>query len=263
MTPARLWSEAEKSRLLESRKRDIRLTWAEFQKRHFPERTINAVQSAYGIYSRAEKEPKQMVAQNKPSPASSMGKKRPITRSGSPESCGDPKKTKTVCGFDDFSEDEDESSNQLFVEEQTFVKAQNSDKRDTTKTTKAVSPPLTDRSSVNNAGMPDLPEDIRIFERIINAFKSQRQTLMDTETKLKEVEGELKALKMSSMIDRGQSQVTVNELTEEVSNLKRELLQVKTEKEDMTPDKKDNCERCAQLEGQLNQIVANFRPLQN
>ncbi|OJJ97903.1 hypothetical protein ASPACDRAFT_45203 [Aspergillus aculeatus ATCC 16872] len=215
---ARLWTDAEKLRLVELRTVEKDVPWAAFQKKYFPDRSLAAVQGAYS------------PAAGNQGPTPSKGRKRSVTSSGTPESFAEPKKTKTICGFDDDSEDE--PSNQLFVEENTFVKAQAAEICDTRKASETVTVDVAkvDKPSCN---ITELPEGIQFFEKIINEYKSLQQALVQMESKLKESEDELKSLKMSTMTDKCQFEVAKADLQDEMDLLKAELLQIKSEKDEM------------------------------
>ncbi|RAH45137.1 uncharacterized protein BO95DRAFT_482566 [Aspergillus brunneoviolaceus CBS 621.78] len=244
---ARPWSDSEKLRLVELRTVEKDVPWAVFQKKYFPDRSLAAIQGAYS------------PAEGNQGPTPSKGRKRSVASSGTPESFAEPKKTKTICGFDSDNS-EDEPSNQLFVEENTFVKAQAAERCDTRKAPKTVTVDVAkiDKSSCN---ITELPEGMQFFEKIINEYKSLQQTLVQMESKLKESEDELKSLKMSTMTDKCQFEVAKADLQEEMDLLKAELLQVKSEKVEMKPaTSNEGCQRCTELEEQLDHLFTTFRP---
>lgn len=115
-----------------------------------------------------------------------------------------------------------------------------------------------DKPSCN---ITELPEGMQFFEKIINEYKSLQQTLVQMESKLKESEDELKSLKMSTMTDKCQFEVAKADLQEEMDLLKAELLQAKSEKVEMKPaTSNEGCQRCTELEEQLDHLFTTFRP---
>ncbi|PYH75829.1 hypothetical protein BO82DRAFT_409059 [Aspergillus uvarum CBS 121591] len=195
-----------------------------------------------------------MLAQGSQGSAASKGKKRSVTGSGTPESFAEAKKMKTHSSDDS----EDEPSNQLFVEEDTFVKAQAAERSDIRKAPKAVDVAKIDKPSCD---ITELPEGMQFFEKIINEYKSLQRTLIQTESKLQKSEDELKSLKMSTMTDKCQFEVAKADLQDAMDLLKAELLQIKTEKEKMkTATDNGGCKRCTELEEQLNHLFTSFRP---
>ncbi|RAL17145.1 uncharacterized protein BO97DRAFT_409625 [Aspergillus homomorphus CBS 101889] len=202
--------------------------------------------------------------------APSKGSKRPPTKSYSPEIQIETKKQRTVCGFeyeslskagsdhhsdeDNSDSSDDETSNQLFVEENSYMKTQAAEKN-VTKAIKDSTP-----AAVEALTLPKLPEGMQSLQTIINEYMELQQKLVEQKSKLDEVEKELRGLTMENLTKECQYKVDMDGLREQVDDLKAELLQVKTERAGAKETTPGDCENCAKLRSQVEQIFDNFRP---